>query len=83
MNRANVASHSQTRSNSVVTERLEQLLAELKAINAWDLGYLSRKANDRIDQAAWAARRVRLKEIRLELETLLICLDISTTDSRN
>jgi len=83
MNRANVASHSQTRSNSVVTERLEQLLAELQAINAWDFGYLSRKANDRIDQAAWAARRVRLKEIRLKLETLLICLDISTTDSRN
>ena len=83
MNRANAISHSQIRSRSAVTERLEQLLAELRAINAWDLGYLSRMANDEINRAAWAARRIRLGQICEELGNLLICLDIPMKPSRN
>jgi hypothetical protein len=63
--------------------RLEQLLAELSAINAWDQWYLSRRANDGTERAAWAARRIRLREIRQELATLLVCLDPPTTFRQN
>ncbi len=83
MNSLNAISHSRIRSRSTVTERLEQLLAELRAINAWDLAYLSRRTNDGIDRVAWDSRRIRLAEICEELEILLICLDIPTKPSRN
>jgi hypothetical protein len=83
MNRATVVTHPHRRSKSTLTERLHQLLAELQAINAWDLAFLHRNANDGIDRAAWATRRTRLREIRLELETLLSSFDILKTHSRN
>src|ERR1700757_1584774 len=60
MHRANAASRSKVARKAAVTDRLEELLAEIKAINAWDLDYLSRKATERIDYAAWTARRLRL-----------------------
>ena len=47
-----------------VRTRLEQMLAELKAINAWDRDYVSQDAPDEIARAAWKARRARLEEIR-------------------
>jgi hypothetical protein len=83
MNSLNALSPSRMRSRSTVTERLEQLLAELRAINAWDLAYLSRRTNDEIDRAARDARRIRLEEICEELGMLLICLEIPMKLSRN
>ncbi len=63
--------------------RLEQLLAELSAINAWDQWYLNRNANDETERAAWAARRLRLREIRQELAILVACLDPPMTLRQN
>jgi len=70
-------------SKSAVTERLEQLLAEIRAINDWDLDCLSRKANDSVDRAAWTARRIRLREIRQQSEILQICLHTPIKPARN
>jgi hypothetical protein len=83
MHRANAASRSKVARKAAVTDRLEELLAEIKAINAWDLDYLSRKATERIDYAAWTARRLRLTEIHQELGILLICLDIPIKSRQN
>lgn len=83
MKRGNATSYSQTASKSAVTERLEQLLVEIRPINAWDLDYLSRKAKDGIDHAGWTARRLRLTEIQQELGILRICLDILIKPRQN
>jgi len=47
---------------------LEQRLAELKAIIAWDRDYINHEKPDEILRAAWEARRKRLNEIREEVE---------------
>jgi hypothetical protein len=83
MNRANAVLHFQTGTRIDVTERLEQLLAELRAINFFDFDYLSLKANDEIDRTAWAARRERLRQIRQEIEVLLFCLEPPTNRRQN
>jgi hypothetical protein len=49
---------------------VEDLLAEIKAIVAWDQDYASRKTHDEVDRSAWEARRIRLMEIQRELEDL-------------
>jgi hypothetical protein len=53
-----------------VSDRLSELLAELRAITVWDRYYLSRVDHDRIDRAGWDARRMRLAEIQQELDEL-------------
>src|SRR5262245_16216729 len=45
---------------------VEDLLAEIKAIVAWDHDYASRKTHDEVDRAAWEARQKRLIEIQRE-----------------
>jgi len=53
-----------------MSDRLRELLVELRAITIWDRDYMSRKTHDGIDRAAWDARRMRLEEIQQELNEL-------------
>jgi hypothetical protein len=53
-----------------MSERLRELLVELRAITVWDREYMSRKTHDGIEQAAWDARRMRLAEVQQELNEL-------------
>lgn len=46
-----------------ISDQLEALSAELRAICFWDKEYLSRDDNDELDHAAWRARRLRVEEI--------------------
>ena len=56
-------------------ERVEDLWAELHAINFWDRDYLLRGHHDDIDRSAHESRRQRLKEIRVELADVLRALE--------
>jgi hypothetical protein len=49
---------------------IEDLVAEVRAIVAWDRDYASQETHDEVDRAAWEARRQRLIEIQRELEDL-------------
>jgi hypothetical protein len=71
MNHPSAVSRSRMHSKSGVTERLEELLDEIRAINAWDLHYLNCGNPDWVDRVAWEARRSRLKEIGTEVEVLV------------
>jgi len=53
---------------TVQNQLLEDLLAELCAINVWDRYYFFQQTRDEIDIVAWEARRQRLTEIQKELE---------------
>ena len=53
-----------------MSDRLRELLVELRAITDWDRDYMSRKTHDGIDRAAWDARRMMLAEIQQELNEL-------------
>jgi hypothetical protein len=46
---------------------LEEILHELKAINAWDRAFFLAEEPDPIEFAAWKARRWRVFEILREL----------------
>lgn len=48
-------------------EYLEEILHELKAINAWDRAFFLAEQPDQIDFAAWQARRLRVFQILQEL----------------
>ncbi len=74
MNHRSAVSRSRMQSKSGVTDRLQELLAEIQAINAWDEHYLICGDPDRVDRVAWEARRSRLKEIRTEVEILVTIL---------
>lgn len=74
MNHPSAISRSRMQRKSDATDRLEQLLAEIRAINAWDKYYVICGNLDWVDRTAWEARRFRLKEIRTEVEILVLIL---------
>jgi len=74
MNHLGSVSRPQMHSKSGVTDRLEELLAEIRAINTWDERYLISGNRDWVERVAWEARRVRLKEILTEVEILVLIL---------
>ncbi len=53
-----------------MSDRLRELLVELRAVTVWDRDYMSRRTHDGIERAAWDARRIRLDEIQQELNEL-------------
>jgi len=51
------------------TERLEEILHELIAINTWDMAYACAEEPDFVENTAWEARRRRVSELLWELDT--------------
>jgi hypothetical protein len=63
---------------NVIRARLEETLAELRAINLWDRIYILKETPTPIEAIAWQARRRRMSDLTREfLETLVAQLENS------
>jgi hypothetical protein len=63
---------------NVIRARLEETLAELRAINLWDRIYILKETPTLIEAIAWQTRRRRMSDLTREfLETLVAQLENS------
>jgi hypothetical protein len=53
------------------SERLEEILHELIAVNTWDTAYICTIEHNFVESVAWEARRRLVSELLWELDTLL------------
>src|SRR5260370_29371496 len=71
---------TQVREDAATNSHIESLQAELKALDAWDLGFDNVKYHNDLQRAAFHHRQKRREEIVRELEQLA---DKRLTDAEN